>query len=92
MSVYRVSQTEGKPLASYLQPSRAGFSPADGGVRSVPLTGTQVIGIVIAIGCLLLLLLSRTLPNTASEFPGRGHKVASVQAKGTNAGEVRSDR
>jgi hypothetical protein len=92
MSVYRVSQTEGKPLASYLQPSRAGFAPAEDSVRSAPLTGTQVIGIVIAIGCLLLLLLSRTLPSTAREFPGRGHEVVSIQGQGTIQGEVRSSR
>jgi hypothetical protein len=74
MSVYRV--TEGiennrKPLAPYLQPSQAGFDPANVSAHSARLTGTQIIGLAIAIGCLILFVLGVSTPTIKSFLPGQ---------------------
>lgn len=52
-----------KPLAPYLQPSKAGFVATDVSVPS-RLNDTQIVGIVMGIGCLILLFFSLSMINT----------------------------
>lgn len=71
---------QAKPLASYLQPSQAGFVSSNDVAPSTRLTGTQIIGILVGVGCLILLCLSLVKPSTSSSLQGQWNNVATAEA------------
>lgn len=81
-----------KPLAAYLQPSQAGYVPPDLSAHSARLSGTQIVGILVGVGCLALWFLSLAMPGARIDSHGQWQDVATAEGRRTVAAEIGSSR